>query len=48
MVMINSHFTLVKIVVIQPLGCKGNFNKTIYLSTILSLSDLGSVRVNRL
>ena len=46
--MINLHFTFVKIIVIQPLGCKGNFNKTIYLSTILYLSDLGSVRVKSL
>ena len=29
--MINLRFTFVKIIVIQPLGCKGNFNKTIYL-----------------
>ena len=30
--MINLRFTFVKIIVIQPSGCKGNFNKTIYLS----------------
>ena len=29
--------TFVKIVVIQPSSCKGNFNKTIYLSTYLSI-----------
>ena len=29
--MINLRFTFVKIIVIQPSGCKGNFNKTIYL-----------------
>ena len=28
----NLRFTFVKIIVIQPSGCKGNFNKTIYLS----------------
>ena len=30
--MINLRFTFVKIIVIQPSGCKGNFNKTIYLT----------------
>ena len=29
--------TFVKIVVIQPSSCKGHFNKTIYLSTYLSI-----------
>ena len=29
--------TFVKIVVIQPSSCKGNFNKTIYLSAYLSI-----------
>ena len=32
--MINLRFTFVKIIVIQPSGCKANFNKTIYLSSL--------------
>ena len=36
--MINLRFTFVKIIVIQPSGCKGNFNKlSIYLSIYPSI-----------
>ena len=37
--MINLRFTFVKIIVIQPSGCKGSFNKTIYLSITLMCLD---------
>ena len=34
--MIYLRFTFVKIIVIQPSGCKGNFNKTIYLVYLIN------------
>ena len=30
-------FTFLKVIVIQPSGCKGNLSKTIYLSIYLSI-----------
>ena len=44
--MINLRFTFVKIIVIQPSGCKGNFNKTIYLS-IFQIGTLNPHRHQR-
>ena len=34
--MIYLRFTFLKIIVIQPSGCKGNFNKTIYLVYLIN------------
>ena len=45
--MINLRFTFVKIIVIQPSGCKGNFNKTIYLSIYLSIFQIGTLNPHR-